>query len=52
LAVLRAKKAPTAATRFTPDSAASENKPTDPVKRKAPTLSAMVTTAATIDIPA
>src|SRR5918995_1464559 len=44
-----AHSAATAATRLTTDSAASENRPTDPVSRYAPSLRPMVITAAAIE---
>ena len=43
---VRAQNAPIAATRFTPDSRASDSNPTEPVSRQAWVLSAIVATAA------
>jgi hypothetical protein len=45
-AKVRAQKAARAATRFTPDSSASESSPTDPVSRHAAVLRAIVARAA------
>jgi hypothetical protein len=44
-----AQSAITAAMRFTIDSAASESRPTDPVRRQAPIFSAIVAIAAQMD---
>ena len=46
---MRTVSATTAATKFTMDSAASENKPTEPVIRQATIFNTMVITAAAMD---